>query len=75
MSIDEFANTRTTPVRPPIVNRNTNSSAHRQAGLYIIRVPYIVASHLQLLKLLIVIFTFVLPLTVIVPFVLWADLL
>jgi hypothetical protein len=28
MSIDEFA--RTTPVRPPIVNRNTNPSAHKE---------------------------------------------
>jgi hypothetical protein len=47
MSVDEFA--RTTPVRPPIVNRNTNPSAHRQAALYVIRVPYIVASHLKIL--------------------------
>jgi hypothetical protein len=47
MSIDEFANT--TPVRPPIVNRNTNPSAHKQAVLYLIRVPYIVASHLKIL--------------------------
>jgi hypothetical protein len=47
MSIDEFA--RTTPVRPPIVNRNTNPSAHRQAALYVIRVPYVVASHLKIL--------------------------
>jgi hypothetical protein len=47
MSIDEFAST--TPVRPPIVNRNTNPSAHRQAALYVIRVPYIVASHLKIL--------------------------
>ena len=47
MSIDEFAST--TPVRPPTVNRNTNSSAHRQAALYVIRVPYNVASHHQIL--------------------------
>jgi hypothetical protein len=47
MSIDEYAKTR--PVRPPIVNRNTNPSAHRQAALYVIRVPYIVASHLKIL--------------------------
>jgi hypothetical protein len=47
MSIDEFA--RTTPVSPPIVNRNTNPSAHKQAALYVIRVPYIVASHLKIL--------------------------
>jgi hypothetical protein len=47
MSIDEF--TSTTPVRPPILNRNTNPSAHRQAALYVIRVLYIVASHLKIL--------------------------
>ena len=46
MSVDEFA--RTTPVRP-IVNRNTNPSAHKPAALYVIRVPYIVASHLKIL--------------------------
>jgi hypothetical protein len=45
-SIDEFAST--TPVRP-VVNRNTNPSAHRQAVLYVIRVPYTVASHLKIL--------------------------
>jgi len=39
----------TCPVRPPIVNRNTKPSAHRQAALYVIRVPYIVASHLKIL--------------------------
>ena len=47
MSIDEFV--RTTPIRPPIVNRNTNPSAHKQAALYVIRVPYIVVSHLKIL--------------------------
>ena len=47
MSIDECANT--TPVRHPIVNRNTNPNAHRQAALYVMRVPYIVASHLKIL--------------------------
>ena len=47
MSIDEFA--RTTPVSPPIVNRKTNPSAHRQAALYVIQVPYSVASHLKIL--------------------------
>ena len=47
MSIDEFA--RTTRLRPPIMNRNTNPSAHRQAALYVIRVLYIVASHLKIL--------------------------
>ena len=31
------------------MNRNTNPSAHRQAALYVIRVPYIVASHLKIL--------------------------
>jgi hypothetical protein len=45
MSSDEFA--RTTPVKGPIVNRNTTSSAHKQAALYVIRVPYIVASYLK----------------------------
>jgi hypothetical protein len=47
MSTDEFV--RTTPVRPPIVNRNRNPSAHKQAALYVIRVPYIFASHLKIL--------------------------
>ena len=47
ISVDEFASTR--PVRLPTVNRNTNPSAHRQAALYVIRVPYIVASHLKIL--------------------------
>jgi len=47
MSIDEFA--RTTPLRPPIVNRNMNPSAHKQAALYVNQVPYIVASHLKIL--------------------------
>jgi len=47
MSIDEF--TKTTPVRPPIVNRKMNPSAHWQAALYVIRVPYSVTSHLKIL--------------------------
>jgi hypothetical protein len=47
MSIDEFA--RTTPVRLPIVNRNTNPSVHKQAALYVIRIQYTVASHLKIL--------------------------
>jgi hypothetical protein len=47
MSVDEFA--RTTPVRLPIVNRNKNPSAHKQAAVYVIRVTYIVASHLKIL--------------------------
>jgi hypothetical protein len=36
-------------VRPPIVNKNTTPSAHKQAALYVIWVPYIVASHLKIL--------------------------
>ena len=47
ISIDEFAST--TPVSSPIVNRNTNPSAHKQAALYVIRVSYNVASHLKIL--------------------------
>ena len=47
VSIDEFG--RTTPAKPPIANRNTHPSAHRQAALYVIRVPYIVTSHLKIL--------------------------
>jgi hypothetical protein len=47
MSINEFAST--TPVRPPIVNSNTKPSAHKQAALYVITVPYIVVSHLKIL--------------------------
>jgi hypothetical protein len=46
MSIDKFANTM--PVRPPMVNTNTNPSAHKQAVLYVIRVPYSVVSHLKI---------------------------
>ena len=47
MSIDEFA--RTTPVRPSILNRNTNPRAHKQAALYVKWDPYIVASDLKIL--------------------------
>jgi hypothetical protein len=47
LQIDEFAST--TPVRPPIMNRNTNPSDHRHAALYVTRVPYIAASHLKIL--------------------------
>jgi hypothetical protein len=47
ISVDEFAKTK--PVRLPIVNRNTNPSAHKQAALYVIRVPYIAASHQKIL--------------------------
>jgi hypothetical protein len=34
ISIDEFAST--TPVKPPIVNRNTNHSDHRHVALYVV---------------------------------------
>jgi hypothetical protein len=47
MSTDEY--TSTTLVNPPTVDRNTNPSAQTQAALYVIRVPYIVTSHLQIL--------------------------
>ena len=47
MSIDKFA--RAAPVRPPIMNRNTSPSAHKQAALYVVRVPYIFASNLKIL--------------------------
>jgi len=47
MSINEY--TSTTPVNPPIVNRNTNASAQKQAALHVIWVLYIVASHLKIL--------------------------
>jgi len=47
MSIDEYMSA--TPVNPPIVNRNTNPSAQKQAALYVIQVSYIVASHLKIL--------------------------
>ena len=47
MSADEFA--RATPVKPPIVNRNTNPSAHKQVAQFVIRVPCVVASHLKIL--------------------------
>jgi hypothetical protein len=47
ITIDEFSSTK--PVRPPIVNSNTNPSAHRHAAVYVIRVPYIVASQLKIL--------------------------
>jgi hypothetical protein len=47
ISIDELA--RTTPVRPPIVNRKTNPRDHKQVALYVSRDPYTVASHLKIL--------------------------
>jgi len=47
VSIDESAGT--TPVRPLIVNKNTNPSAQKQAALYIMRVPCIVTNHLKVL--------------------------
>ena len=36
-------------MRHPIVNKKTNPSANRQAALYVILVPYNVASHLKIL--------------------------
>lgn len=39
----------TTPAGLPTVNRNTNPSAHKQAALYVIRVPYNVASRPKIL--------------------------
>jgi hypothetical protein len=47
MSIDEFANT--TPVSPPMVNRNTNPIDHKHGALYDNFDPYSVASHLKIL--------------------------
>jgi len=47
MSIDEY--TSTTPINLPIVNRNTNPSAQKQPALYVIRVLYVVASHVKIL--------------------------
>jgi hypothetical protein len=46
ISIDEFAST--TPVRPPIVNRNTSPSAYKHAALYVVSVPYVVSSQLMI---------------------------
>jgi hypothetical protein len=47
MSIDEFAST--TPVNPPIVNRNTNPIDHILVALYVSCDPCSVASHLKIL--------------------------
>jgi len=47
ISIDEFA--RTTPVRPPTVNRKTNPRAQHKEGLYVNCVPWRVPSHLKIL--------------------------
>lgn len=47
ISIEEFA--RTTPVNPPIVNRNTNPRAQSSGGLYVNWVPCRVPSHLKIL--------------------------
>jgi hypothetical protein len=47
ISIDEFAST--TPVRPPIVNRNTNPKDYRHVALYVSCDPYTVANHLKIL--------------------------
>jgi hypothetical protein len=46
VSIDEL--TKTTPVKPPIANRKTNPSDHKQVALYVSRDPYAVASHLKI---------------------------
>lgn len=47
MSRDAFA--RTIPVRPPIVKRKINPSAHIIGALYLTLDPKIVASHLKTL--------------------------
>lgn len=47
MSIDELA--RTTPVNPPMVNKNTNPRAHSREGLYVNCLPWRVPSHLKIL--------------------------
>ena len=47
MSRDEFD--RQIPVSPPIVNRKMNPSDHRVVVVYLIFVPWIVASHLNTL--------------------------
>lgn len=47
ISIDELA--RITPVRPPMVNKNTNPIAQSKDGVYFSRVPCNVASHLKTL--------------------------
>lgn len=47
MSIEELA--RTTPVSPPIVNRNTNPKIHNIGGVRLICFPCRVASHLKIL--------------------------
>lgn len=47
ISREEFA--RTIPVRPPVVKRKINPSAHSMGGEYFTREPWIVASHLKTL--------------------------
>ena len=47
MSIEEFA--KTTPVRPPKVNRKINPKDHKIPGLKEAILPYIVANHLNTL--------------------------
>ena len=47
MSIEELA--RTTPVKPPTVNKNTNPKVHKIAGEYNSCVPYNVANQLKIL--------------------------
>lgn len=48
ISIDESAST--TPVNPPIVNRNTNPTAHKQAALYVNQDPYNAVAAMQMRK-------------------------
>jgi hypothetical protein len=40
---------RTTPVRPPIVNKKINPRDHRDLGLKEINAPWYVAIHLKIL--------------------------
>jgi hypothetical protein len=47
MSMEEFA--RTTPVRPPTVNRNTKPKAHNKEGELFNCVPCKVANQLKIL--------------------------
>lgn len=47
MSSEEFA--RTIPVRPPMVNRKMNPSAHNMGGSHLIVPPCSVASQLKTL--------------------------
>jgi len=47
VSIEELA--KTTPVRPPTVNRKINPKAHTIGGSYLMRAPWIVANQLKTL--------------------------